>query len=260
MDSVDPSSASATVTSRSSELAPVRADTSGEWAAKTWISDLDAFVIYGVAGLIDNYVHLRKQRVHVLGERVTNNTWFCPKAFNTSGRKIIEVDDINTGEFAQVWVNALSDEISTPRHNEVTELISVFLENVQTEETLERCELAISDIIDSYGKNGIAALEAQLLESAALEPLFWRFLTALGARRGDPTDQLAKQILLRHLNSSSAGRRAAATSALGAFSDGALLNDLERRAAVEKNRMVIATLNAHIRALKRDAVSAPKIL
>jgi hypothetical protein len=203
MDSVDPSSASATVISRSSELAPVRADTSGEWAAKTWMSDLDAFVIYGSAGLLDNYVHLRKQRVRVLGERVTNNTWFCPKSFNTSGTKIIGVDDINTGEFAQIWINALSDEISTHRYNEVTELISVFLENVQTEEVLERYELAISDIIDSYGKNGMAALEVQLLESAALEPLFWKFLTALGARRGDPIDQLAKQILLRHLNSSS---------------------------------------------------------
>ena len=53
----------------------------------------------------------------------------------------------------------------------------------------------------------------------------------------------------------SAGRRSAAASALGAFPDAMVLAALERRAAVEKNRIVLATLKAHIRVLKGDAAS-----
>jgi ActR/RegA family two-component response regulator len=86
----------------------------------------------------------------------------------------------------KVMTRPLSDEISAP-HAEVTDLLSLFLENVQTEETQDRCELTISGIIDNYGTIGIAALEARL-RGATLEPLFWKFLTALGARRGEPTD------------------------------------------------------------------------
>lgn len=145
---------------------------------------------------------------------------------------------------------ASSVEISAP-HAEVTDLLSLFLENVQTEEIQDRCELMISGIIDNYGTIGIAALETRL-QGPPLEPLFWKFLTALGARRGEPTDGIAKEILLRQLDSPSAGRRAAAASALGAISGAAVLTALERRATIEQNRMVKATLSAHMRALKRN--------
>ena len=158
----------------------------------------------------------------------------------------------------KAMAHPLSDEISAP-HAEVTDLLSLFLENVQTEEIQDRCELTISGIIDSYGTIGVAALEAQLA-GPALEPLFWKFLTALGVRRDEPTDRMAKEILLRQLDSPSAGRRAASASALGAISDAAVLTALERRAALEQNRMVKATLNAHIRTVKRHGLPAPKIL
>ena len=143
---------------------------------------------------------------------------------------------------------------------EAKELVTAFLEEVRTDETLERCELVISDIIDRYGMGGIAALQAEVFE-AAVEPLAWKFLYALGVRRGQLVDDVARAILLSQLHSTSAGRRSAAASALGSFPDGVVLTALERQVAMEKNRMVLATLNAQIRTLKRDAaLSAAKII
>jgi hypothetical protein len=97
-------------------------------------------------------------------------------------------------------------------------------------------------------------------DEPAVGPLAWKFLNALSVRRGQPIDDVARAILLSHLDSTSAGRRSAAASALGSFPDGVVLTALERRAATEKNRMVLATLNAHIRTLRRDALSTAKIL
>jgi hypothetical protein len=141
---------------------------------------------------------------------------------------------------------------------ETKQLILEFLNNLQTEESMENYELAISDIIDRHGRTGIAALEAQLFRPP-VEPLSWKFLGALGVRRGLPLDNVAKRILLSHINSTSAGRRSAATSALSAFPDAMVLEALERRAAIETNRIVLATLKAHIRVLRGDGLPASKI-
>jgi hypothetical protein len=141
---------------------------------------------------------------------------------------------------------------------ETRQLIVSYLEDRHTEESMEIFELEICDIIDRYEERGIAALETQLSEPD-LEPLSWKFLAALGVRRGWPLDNLAKRILLGNLNSRSAGRRSAAASALGAFPDEVVLAALEHREAIETNRIVLATLKAHIRVLKRDGLPIAKI-
>jgi hypothetical protein len=153
-----------------------------------------------------------------------------PPVFNISGWRSVNtrVDETDS--------HRILDDISEARV-EAKEIVSAFLEEVRTDETLERCELVISDIIDRYGMRGIAALQAEVFE-AAVEPLAWKF----------------------HLDSASAGHRSAAASALGSFPDEAVLTALERHAAIEQNRMVLATLKAHIRKLRRDALSASKIL
>jgi hypothetical protein len=193
-----------------------------------------------------------KYVVRLLRENTINDTMIVPIVFNVSGatfNKPVIITD-NSSSFNDV------SEASV----EAKELVSAFLEDVQTDEALERYELMISDIIDRYGQGGIAALEAQVSEETAVGPLAWKFLNALGVRRGRLIDDVARGILLRNLDSRSAGRRSAAASALGSFPDGVVLAALERRAAIEKNRMVLATLNAHIRTLRRDALSPAKIL
>jgi hypothetical protein len=268
MDLPDPSSADDVVIAgrqRASEPEPVLADTSPGtttiWAPNRLQRDLDTLVIHDATGFLDT-VQLRKHGIRLLAEPIITYTMIAPKAFKISGTTLEEAEE--PLEEATATTGSVANEISAP-HAEVTELLSLFLENVQTEEIQDRCELIISGIIDSYGTSGIDALQAHLVVQAqlvapTLEPLFWKFLTALGVRRGDPTDRIAKEILLRHLNSPSAGRRAASASALGAIPDAAVLTALERRAAVEQNRMVQATLNAHIRTLKRHGLPAPKIL
>ena len=249
MDLLNPSSTgdlAVTRRHRASEPEPVLADTS-PGAPNALQRDLDTLVIYDPAGFLET-VQLRKRGIRLLAEPVITYTMPAPTAFNISGTTLDEAEE--PFEEATGRTASVSDEIISAPHSEVMELLSLFLENVQTEEIQERCEVTISAIIDTYGTIGIVALEAQLVGSA-LEPLFWRFLTALGVRRGEPTDRMASEILLRQLNSPSPGRRAAAASALGAIPDAAVLTALERRAAVEQNRMVKATLNAHIRTLKR---------
>jgi hypothetical protein len=179
--------------------------------------------------------------VRLLRENTINDTINVPIVFNISGTTFNIPDDISEASV------------------EAEELVAAFLEDVQTDETLERCELMISDIIDRYGKGGVAAVEAQVFDEPAVGPLAWKFLNALGVRRGQPIDDVARAILLSNLDSTSAGCRSAAASALGSFPDGVVLAALERRAAIEKNRMVLATLNAHIRTLRRDALSTAKI-
>jgi hypothetical protein len=256
MDLPDPSSAgefAAARRRRVSEPEPVLSDTSlgttTIWAPNGLQRDLDTIRIYNATGFLDTVKLHRHPRL--LAESVITSTMIAPKAFNISGR-------VEEPEEAAEATPSLSDEISAALA-EVTELLSVFLENVPTDELQDRCEVAISGIIDRYGQIGIRVLERRLV-GPALEPLFWRFLTALGARRSEPIDQIAKEILLRHLNSPSGGRRAAAASALGAICDGAVLAALERRAAIEQNRMVKATLHAHIRTLNPHALPPAKIL
>jgi hypothetical protein len=181
-----------------------------------------------------------------------NGTTNSPVLFNISGMKSINTRSDKTASYNLV------DDNSEARI-EVRGLVSAFLKEVQTDETLERCELVISDIIDRFDKEGIAALQAELFEPA-IKSLAWKFLYALGVRRGQPIDDVARGILLSQLDSTSAGRRSAAASALGSFPDEAVLTALQRRAAIEKNRMVLATLNAHIRTMKSEALPATKIL
>jgi hypothetical protein len=194
-----------------------------------------------------------KYVVRLLRENIINDTMIAPIVFNISGATNIDRAVVATD------TSSLLGDISEASV-EAKELVSAFLEDVQTDETLERCELMILDIIDRYGKAGIAALEAQVFDEPAVGPLAWKFLNALGVRRGKPIDDVARAILLSNLDSTSAGRRSAAASALGSFPDEVVLAALERRAAIEKNRMVLATLNAHIRTLRRDALSTAKIL
>jgi hypothetical protein len=190
---------------------------------------------------------LPKYIVRVLRE---NETMISPPEFNLP--RTTNTREIKTES------NSVLEDISEARV-EAKELVSAFLEEVRTDEILERCELAISDIIDRHGKGGIAALQAEVFEPT-VEPLAWKFLNALGARRGQPIDDVARAILLGHLGSTSAGRRSAAATALGSFPDRVVLTALERRAAIETNRIVLATLKAHIRTLRRDALSTAKIL
>ena len=193
---------------------------------------------------------VRKYVTRLLRERVINDTMVTPTVFNITGTKFVYSHQNKTDS------NSKLDDIPAPRV-EAKELVSTFREDVRTEGALDRYELVISDIIDRYGTRGIAALQAEVFEPA-IEPLGWKFLNALGVRRGQPIDNVARAILLRHLNSISAGQRSAAASALGAFPDAVVLAALERRAAVENNRIVLATLKAHIQVLKGDAASTPK--
>jgi len=144
----------------------------------------------------------------------------------------------------------------------VQQLVSAALEELQTDESLELFEAQTSEYIDQQGAAGIAALDARLLRSTdpVAEPLARRFLRALGNPRTPTIDIIARQMLLTQLASSSAGRRSAAASALGAFPNSATLTALERRAAVETNRIVVAKLHAHIRVFKANGLSSAKII
>lgn len=194
---------------------------------------------------------------HVLLKYIVRVLRGSETALSRVAFNVFETTSANTRSITAESTQVLED-ISEARV-EAKELVSAFLEEVRTDEILERCELAISDIIHRHGKRGIAALQAEVFEPT-VEPLAWKFLNALGARRGQPIDDVARGILLNHLDSTSAGRRSAAASALGSSPDRVVLIALERRAAIEKNRMVLATVKAHIRTLRRDALSTAKIL
>jgi hypothetical protein len=250
------------VTSQSIEPEPSQSDTSDPRAYNILRCNKSHNVLNAV--FIGDPVPIQqapvcKYVVRLLRENTINDTMIAPTVFNISGTRYVNRPVVATNR------SSLLDDISEARV-EAKELVSAFLEDVQTEETLERCELMISDIIDRYGKGGIAALEAHVFDQpavgplACVGPLAWKFLNALGVRRGQPIDDVARAILLSHLDSTSAGRRSAAASALGSHPDGVVLAALERRAAIEKNRMVLATLNAHIRTLRRDALPTAKIL
>ena len=244
------------VTSQSIEPEPSQSDTSDPRAYNILRCNKSHNVLNAV--FIGDPVPIQqapvcKYVVRLLRENTINDTMIAPTVFNISGTRYINRPVVATD------TPSLLDDISEACV-EAKELVSAFLEDVQTEETLERCELMISDIIDRYGKGGIAALEAHVFDEPAVGPLAWKFLNALGVRREQPIDDVARAILLSHLNSTSGGRRSAAASALGSYPDGVVLAALERRAAIEKNRMVLATLNAHIRTLRRDALPTAKIL
>lgn len=232
---------------------PSRSDTSDPKGSNILIYNKSRYVLNSI--FVDRHVLVEsapsyKYVVRLLRENVLNHTMIAPTRFNISGAEL----DYTNEDKADSYHDFV--DISEARL-EVKELVSAFLDDVRTDETLERCELVISDIIDRYGKRGIAALQAEISEPA-IEPLAWKFLNALGVRRGQSIDGVARSILLRHLNSRSAGRRSAAASALGAFPDAVVLAALERRAALENNRIVLATLKAHIRVLKGDAPSTPQ--
>lgn len=141
---------------------------------------------------------------------------------------------------------------------EAQQLVNLALEELPTEEAIESFEVQFSDFIEQHGVAGVTALELRLLRAndPALEPWGWVFLTALGYSRDPSVDAVARQILVGEIISSSAGRRAAAASAMGAFSSPSTLATLEQRAAIETNRVVLATLQAHIRVLKGNGISA----
>ncbi len=141
---------------------------------------------------------------------------------------------------------------------EAQQLVNEALEELQTEEMLELFEVRSSEFIDQNGVAGIAAFETYLLRSTnpVTEPLIRRFLRALGSVRTPAVDTVARQVLLSQLSSLSGGRRSAAASALGAFPSLATLVALEQRAAVENNRIVLATLQAHIRVFRANGLSS----
>jgi hypothetical protein len=141
-------------------------------------------------------------------------------------------------------------------------LVIAALDDLQTEDNLEHFQEGASEFIDHHGKAGIVALETLLLRDAnpTKEPLARRFLRALGNQRSPAVDEAAKQLLLVQLDSVSGGRRSAAASALGAFSNASVLTALERRAAIEDNRIVRATLVAHIRVFRSNGASSSKTI
>ena len=135
------------------------------------------------------------------------------------------------------------------------ELIENFGTLLQTEEVMEQVAQTFESYMDQYRALGIRALFLALSQTAVpsyiSEPLWWHFLRALGTHRDAASNQIARNILLRELNSASGGRRSAAAVGLGGLRDGASLVALERRAKLEQNRFVTASLNAQIRMLRR---------
>ena len=143
---------------------------------------------------------------------------------------------------------------------EADQILQETLEQVQTEESLEKFEVSAAEFVDGHGVTGIGVLESRLLRTgdASTEPLARRFLRALGAQRGAAIDGRATRLLIEQLNSPSGGRRSAAASALGAFPSRQILTALERRKEIETNRIVLATLEAHIRVFRSNGVSSTK--
>jgi hypothetical protein len=160
------------------------------------------------------------------------------------------------------WREEASWEARLPATLEAQHLLDTALNELQTEGMLEQLEAQTKEFIDRHGIAGIAVLEAKLIRphnDLATEPLARRFLRALGNPRTPTIDAAAKHLLLSQLASESGGRRSAAASALGAFPSAATLTALQKRATVEKNRIVLATLNAHIRVLTANGISPTKV-
>ena len=156
-----------------------------------------------------------------------------------------------------------SEEVDIAVDYEAQILVNTALETIETEDSLEQFQQSAQEFINRYGDMGIAALNIRLLQpspSPSIEPLARRFITALGTQRGQPLDDDVKRLLMLQLTSSRAGRRSAAASALGAFRDPIVLAAFEERAKIEKNRIVRATLAAHIRVFKANGLSAAKIV
>lgn len=139
-------------------------------------------------------------------------------------------------------------------------LVREALGELQTEDNLDQFQENAVEFLDHHGLAGILALESQLLRFSGYEtePLARRFLRALGSCRTPTVDEASMQILFVQLDSPSGGRRSAAASALGAFPSALTLTEFERRASVEKNRIVRATLQAHIRTFKANGLSSSK--
>jgi hypothetical protein len=135
------------------------------------------------------------------------------------------------------------------------EIIERALARQQTEEVMEHVSDALESFLDQHGAAGILGLAAALTRTSAgsdlVEPLWWEFLRALGKCRDPVSDQVARRILMKQLNLSSGGRRSAAAAGLGGFLDVPALIAIEQRVAVEENRFVLATLRAHVRAIRR---------
>jgi hypothetical protein len=139
-------------------------------------------------------------------------------------------------------------------------LIRDALDELRTEDNLDLFQENAVEFLDHHGLAGILALDSQLLRFTVheTEPLARRFLRALGSRRAPAIDEASMQILFVQLDSPSGGRRSAAASALGAFPSALTLAEFERRVTVEKNRIVHATLQAHIRTFKANGLSSSK--
>jgi hypothetical protein len=143
---------------------------------------------------------------------------------------------------------------------ESRQFINSAIENLQTEEALELFEVQVSEFIDKHAMAGIRSLQRTLLETnnPINEALARRFLRSLGVERTPQIDAVAKDILLTQLYSVSAGRRSAAASSLGAFPSYSILMALEGRLAIEENKVVRATLEAHIRVFKANGIPFTK--
>jgi hypothetical protein len=135
------------------------------------------------------------------------------------------------------------------------EIVRATVSRLNTEDLMEEVGETFEAFIDDNGTFGIKALLATLhgssIDSDFAEPLWWRFLRALGKHRDATTDHTARGILISQINSPSGGRRSAAAAGLGGFRDASALAALKRRAEVERNRFVHATLEAHIRSIRR---------
>jgi hypothetical protein len=155
------------------------------------------------------------------------------------------------------WMEEFPQRDKLVANIEAQQLVTLLLEELPSEEATASFEVQFSEFIEQHGVAGIAALESRLLRAndPALEPWGWVFLTALGNSRDPSIDVAAQRVLFGEIASSSAGRRAAAVSAIGAFPTPSTLVTFEQRAAIETNRIVLATLQAHIRVLKGHGIS-----
>jgi len=152
------------------------------------------------------------------------------------------------------WQNSLVAAL------EAEQLLAAYRGRVLTEDNLDDFESACVIFVAQYGVAGISALEKRLLRGGVEETdaLARRYLRALGTRHDEVADREAMRLLLSELGSSSAGRRSAAASALGTFPNALVLSVMERRKKTEKNRMVLATLDAHIRNIRSNGTSSTK--
>ena len=139
----------------------------------------------------------------------------------------------------------LSPEILMEAVKVIQESISRNADDVNLERFEERFEEKLSTFLTETGIQGLNAQYLKLREFGNRQAL-WCFARVLGNMVAPSTFVRRRNILTELLDSNSPGIRSAAASALGYVKDSVSINAIQRRLAKETNRLVIATLKAHI--------------